>query len=208
MPPTFDRKGFVTAYKEAFAGPPYFESYTDQQAEEVLDLNDRDGLVMYASKGGELIGFGCALPFYKSPEDVQSFLHSLEETGDIPAGFDYRNSWYMSELGVLNKYRGVGAAWELVMQRMISISHAGGQQFFMRTAAIGSHSAPMYVKCGATPLMRLQDVSAEEQVTENASESLHRIYLWGDTLVSAAKIKQIKEKRVDYPPFESPEPLD
>ena len=208
MPPTFDRQGFIDAYKEAFEGPPYNESYTDQEvADEILDPHDRDGLVMYATKGGKLIGFGCALPFNKSPDEVQKFLMELEESGDVPPEFDYRNAWYMSELGVLNEFRGVGAAWELIMQRMISVAHWGGSQFFMRTAAIGSNSAPMYAKCGAKPLLRLQDVSGTTQATENHTQSLHRIYLWGDSLESAAKIRSIKEER-GYPPFESPDELD
>lgn len=209
MLPTFDRKGFVTAYQEAFAGPPYNEHYTDEEAAAVLDMNHRDGLVMYASHRGKLIGFGCALPFQKSPQAIQNFLTGLEESGDIPAGFDFRNAWYMSELGVLNEYRGVGAAWELVMQRMISISHAGGWQFFMRTAAIGSHSAPMYEKCGAKPLLRIQDLTGTSEAKENQTLSLHRIYLWGDTVACAAEIRKIKESsEKSYPPFESPDELD
>lgn len=208
MAPTFNRQGFIDAYKEAFEGPPYNERYTDQEvADEILDLHDRDGLVMYATKSGKLIGFGCALPFNKSPDEVQKFLQDLEESGDLPQEFDYRNSWYMSELGVLNEFRGVGAAWELIMQRMISVAHLGGSQFFMRTAAIGSNSAPMYAKCGAKPLLRLQDVSDTLQATENLTQSLHRLYLWGDTSVSAARIRAIKEER-GYPPFDSPDLLD
>lgn len=207
MPVTFDRKGFVDAYKEAFAGPPYFETYTSEQASEVFDLNDRDGLVMYATKGGKLIGFGCALPFNKSPKRIQEFLRDLDSRGDIPAEFDYEKSWYMSELGVLNAFRGVGAAWELILQRMTSMMHMGGAQYFMRTAAIGSNSAPMYHKCGAQPLMRLQDVSETEEANENQTQSDHRIFLWGNMQEAAAKIRTIKAEK-GYPPFESPDPLD
>lgn len=208
LEPTFDRKGFISAYKEAFGGPPYYEDYTDQEVvDEVLEPHLRDGLVMYAAKGGKLIGFGCALPFDKSPDEVQKFLMELEESGDMPQEFDYRNSWYMSELGVLNEYRGVGAAWELVMHRMLTLAHRGGDQFFMRTAAIGSMSAPMYARCGATPLLRLQDVSASVQATENHTQSLHRIYLWGNSSDSAAKIRTIKDEK-GYPPFASAGELD
>lgn len=76
-------------------------------------------------QGGSLVGFGCAMPFDKAPADVREFIEGLDEKGRIPTEFEYRRAWYMSELGVLNDYRGLGAAWELVKQRMRTVDWKG-----------------------------------------------------------------------------------
>lgn len=61
------------------------------------------------------------------------------------------------------------------------IAH-GCNQYFMRTASVGSNSMPMYMKSGAIPVSQQQDVSSTEQATENHTQSLQRIYLWGDCM--------------------------
>lgn len=204
--PFFPQRAFIEAYQEAFSGPPYFEDYSMEQVlEEVLIPHLRDGMVMYATEHSKLIGFGCALPFNKTPDDVQEFLEGLHQEGDLPKEFDHRRAWYMSELGVLNAYRGVGAAWELVRHRMYSMSHRGARQFFMRTAATGSNSMPMYIKCGAQPLDQLQDISGSAQATENHTRSLKRVYLWGNCLEAAAKIGAIQKEK-GYIPFATDTP--
>lgn len=55
-------------------------------------------------------------------------------------------------------------------------------QYFMRTASVGSNSMPMYMKSSAIPVSQQQDVSSTEQATENHTQSLQRIYLWGDCM--------------------------
>lgn len=205
VPSAFNEQEFINAYKEAFGGPPYYETYSDEEvADEILRPHLRDGIVMYVADRGKLIGFGCALPFNKAPDDVREFLEGLHQADKLPAEFDHRNAWYMSELGVLNAYRGVGAAWELVRHRMYSMSRYGAKQFFMRTAWPNSLSMPMYIKCGAKPLAQIQDISSSTQVTENSSQSHMRVYLWGDTLASATKIGTIQDEK-GYIPFASSE---
>ena len=116
-PQTLDISGFISTYKEAFGGPPYFEEYTD-----------------------------CEI------------------------------------------YEGV-------------IAH-GCNQYFMRTASVGSNSMPMYMKSGAIPVSQQQDVSSTEQATENHTQSLQRIYLWGDCMASARKIEEIRHQQ-NYPLLDS-----
>lgn len=210
------RDGFVAAYKEAFGGPPYNEEYTtDQVLEEVWYPHLDNGLVMIVTdekRNGKLVGFGCALPFRKSPDDVKEFLEGLKAGGHLPDQFDHRSSWYMSELGVLNEYRGNGAAYELVLQRMRSMDHFGADQYFMRTAAENSLSKPMYLKIGSQELSVLQDVSNTDQVVEKHSASHQRVYLWGDSRKATANIERIREEQgylPFLPPFDlSPEPLE
>lgn len=199
-------KDFVSAYKEAFGGAPYFETYSDDEViKEVWQPHMEYGIIMIVTdeeKGGKLVGFGCAMPFAYAPDDVKKFLMKLEAEGKLPREFDHRNSWYMSELGVLNDYRGLGAAWELVKQRMRSVDHSGADQFFMRTAAEGSLSKPMYIKMGSKELADLQDVSNTGQVLENKSQADHRVYLWGDVRSVARHIDEIQNAR-GYIPFDT-----
>ena len=74
------------------------------------------------------------------------------------------------------------------------IAH-GCNQYFMRTASVGSNSMPMYMKSGAIPVSQQQDVSSTEQATENHTQSLQRIYLWGDCMASARKIEEIRHQK-------------
>lgn len=202
-PQTLDVSGFISTYKEAFGGPPYFEEYTDREIYEgVITPHMEDGVVVYATDNETLIGFGCAIPFNHSPDDVQEFLGSLSKSGRLPRSFDYESSWYMSELGVRCSYRGMGIAWELVRLRMLQVIAHGCSQYFMRTASVGSNSMPMYMKSGAIPVSQQQDVSSTEQATENHTQSLQRIYLWGDCMASARKIEEIRYQK-NYPLLDS-----
>lgn len=49
-PQTLDISGFISTYKEAFGGPPYFEEYTDCEIYEgVIAPHMKDGVVVYAT---------------------------------------------------------------------------------------------------------------------------------------------------------------
>ena len=143
------------------SGPPYFEEYTDCEIYEgVIAPHMKDGVVVYATDSETLIGFGCAIPFNRSPDDVQEFLSNLSKDGRLPRSFDYKNAWYMSELGVRCSYRGMGIAWELVRLRMLQVIAHGCSHYFMRTASVESNSMPMYMKSGAIPVSQQQGVSS------------------------------------------------
>lgn len=202
-----DQKQFIAMYQEAFAGSPYFETYTPEQVlEEVLLPHLRDGIVMAIQdleKGGKLVGFGCALPFEKSPNDVKEFLEGLHLSGHLDEDFEYQRAWYMSELGVLEEYQGLGAAYELVLQRMRSLDHLGADQYFMRTDAEKSNSYHMYVKIGSRRINVLQDITGSDQDVENHTRSLQRVYLWGDSRHATHAIERIKTEN-GYIPFLPP----
>ena len=104
--------------------------------------------------------------------------------------------------GVRCSYRGMGIAWELVRLRMLQVIDRGYTQYFMRTASVGSNSIPMYMKSGSIPVSQQQDVSSTEQATENHTQSLQRVYLWGDCMESARKIEEIRHQK-NYPLLDS-----
>lgn len=173
-----DKDGFVAAYKEAFAGPPYFEHYAEAEVlEEVWYPHRRDGIVILAHDDLQVVGFGCAVPVLKAPADVQEFL-DVHEDDTFPAELD--RTWYMSELGVLESHRRRGIGYELVRQRMLAINKRGDTHYVFRTAAEGSNSIHLYQKIGAIELPDLQDVSKSEQVQVQGSQSTARVYLYGD----------------------------
>lgn len=152
-------------------------------------------IVTDESAAGKMVGFGCAMPFGKAPADVRGFLEQLANQNRLPAQFDYQNAWYMSELGVADSYLRRGAAWELVKQRMVLINRTGASQFFMRTAATGSNSKPMYLKMGSHELADLHDTRGPEQSTPSQSPSDHRVYLWGNVRETASNIARIQNER-------------
>lgn len=194
--------GFIAAYINAFAGPPYFETYGIEEVyEEVLLPHLRDGVVVVmldSQRDFKVVGFGCAMPFDKSPDDVKEHLECLHRDGALADGFDHRQAWYMSELGVLEQYRGHGIGYEMVLQRTRLLEELGASQFFMRTAAEGSNSKHMYLKIGAQPIAGQQDVSSTDQATENHTQSLERVYLWGDCQPTTQNIERIKAEH-GYP---------
>lgn len=172
------RDGFVKVYQEAFAGPPYYEHYTeDEVIEDVWKPHVGDGIIVLAVNNDEVVGFGCAKPLAKSPNEIQDFAVQKREAEMLP--FDLQNTWYMSELGVAAAYRGKKIGYELIKHRLSRISELDGIFYILRTAAEGSNSLHMYRKIGSIELQGTQSVSATDQVVINKSKSSERIYLYG-----------------------------
>lgn len=173
--PSTRRDGFVNAYKEAFGGPPYFETYsTEEVVEDIWLPHVKDGIVVLALDDERVVGFGCAMPVLKSPLDVREFLASQQRD------FSIDKTWYMSELGVVESHRRRGLGYALVKHRLLTISHRGDTTYVFRTAAEGSNSIHLYRKIGAVELNDRQDVSVSDQVQVNGSQSAERVYLYGD----------------------------
>lgn len=187
---------FVAAYIKVFAGDPYFEKYEFEEVfNDILGTHLRDGIVVGVldlSRDNKLIGFGCALPFEKCPDDVKGFLEDQAQAGNLPADFNFRQAWYMSELGVLKEYREQGIALDIVKQRARLLRERGCQQYFMRTAAKRSKSKSLYLKAGSREIGVIQDVSQTNQATENMTQSLERVYLWGDCDYVVMAVDQIR----------------
>lgn len=172
-------EGFVEVYKEAFAGPPYFEAYTTEEVmDEVWTPHVNDGISIIALDGLKVVGLGCALPVEKAPDDVQQFIQERRKENVLPVDGD--KTWYMSELGVLESHRGHGIGTALVRKRLETICEVGDSHFVFRTAAEGSNSIRIYQRAGAVALTTKQDLSDSEQVTINGSQSTDRVYLYGD----------------------------
>lgn len=181
------RTGFVTAYQETFGGAPYFEHYTEGEvATGVWEPHTARGIVILALQAEQVIGFGCALPLRVAPSDVQEFLRERRAAGEFPA--DFATTWYMSEMGVLEPFRRNGIGKCLIRERLAVISRMGDTHYVLRTAAIGSNSAHLYLRLGAAELADRQDVSALDQVQINQSQSTKRSYLYGSCAGALARL--------------------
>ncbi|MES2994940.1 MAG: GNAT family N-acetyltransferase [Patescibacteria group bacterium] len=138
-------KDFVKAFREVFAGPPYFERHTRRYVrKQVWTPHLERGLIVLAYSGSEVAGFGCAIPLLDSlAAEIPEFLQAR--------GFDAdpKRTWYMSELGVLEAYRGKGIGARLVLNRLLRIRALGGTHYCLITASEGSNSEHLYRKIGA-----------------------------------------------------------
>ena len=177
-----DIDGFIKVYREAFAGHPYYEEYTVDQARAVWDEHFQHGRIILAKHGGKVIGLGCSVALSKAPQDVQDFLADMKVKGYLPDDFTPDAAWYMSELAVSEEYRNQGIAYELVRHRLIDVSHGRSAYYVMRTDSMESNSMHLYLRVGAETIPELQDVSDGDQVKENGSKSTVRIYLFGKSV--------------------------
>lgn len=192
--------GFIKVYKEAFGGEPYFEVYSDDDVREIWDEHMADGRIILAKDeeaNGKVVGFGCSLPLHHAPQNVQDFLARCMERGLLPADFSFENTWYMSELGVLEDYRKRGIAYELVRHRLIDVSHSGKRYYIMRTADERSNSRHLYEQLGALVVSEKHDVSDTEQVQEQLSQSVFRVYLYGNSRDALHALAQKLPDEVD-----------
>ncbi|HEU4984711.1 MAG TPA: GNAT family N-acetyltransferase [Nitrososphaera sp.] len=171
-----DRLGFARVYREAFAGEPWYETYTDAEVLiDVWDTHINSGAIVLARDGGKVVGLGCAQPLTKASPDVQEFLASASSFTADPAA-----TWYMSELAVDDAYRRQGIGKELVRHRLLVASHQRATHFTFRTAIHGSNSLRLYRELGADELAERQDMSHNNQVLVNGSHSTERVYMHGE----------------------------
>lgn len=175
-----DEQDFIRAYKEAFGGKPYFESHSVNEVADILHLHLTDGVVIVDREGGLLAGFGCAVPLQSAPGEVREYMQEQIASGSLPTDFNSNEAWYMSELGVVEDFRGKGLAYKLVQHRLAAIADQGGKYYFMRTAAEESNSRHLYEEIGAQRMTAEQDVSESEEVVSSQSQSTRRIFLYGE----------------------------
>ena len=135
---------FIAAFLEVFAGPPYYEQYSRSDAKRIWSRHAKRGIISLAYHEEELAGFGCALPL---SDPYVSEIRKLLCAHDCAV--DPRRTWYMSELGVVPAYRGLGVGSMLIRKRLERIRSLGGNRYCLMTALVGSQSEPLYRKIGA-----------------------------------------------------------
>lgn len=162
--------GFAAVYKEAFGGPPYFETYTDEQIRSGVWEPHIPECVIVAEKP-EVVGLACchAILAYTEPS-IRSFLLTQE----LP--FDPREGIYMSELAVRTEERQQGLGEALIRARFRWAKKHGFRFYLLRTAASRSNSERLYVHLSAKRTAFTQNIAQDSIVTA----STERIFLWGE----------------------------
>ena len=122
------RAAFAGAYQTVFSDPPYNERFYPSEAQSVLrqHLETPGSIVLLAVRGiAQVVGFGLAVPAV-ARGDV-----SRELQGLLPV----RRSIYMSELGVLSRYRKGGLGQQLVKLRLSLMDPTRYDHIVLRTSA-------------------------------------------------------------------------
>ena len=135
------RAAFAGAYQTVFSDPPYNERFYPSEAQAVLrhHLETPGHIVLLAVKGiAQVVGFGLAVPAH-----LQGAV-SRELQGLLPV----RRSIYMSELGVLRRYRKTGLGSQLVQLRLSIMDRSRYDHVVLRTSASRDGAYEMFMRLG------------------------------------------------------------
>jgi len=132
---------FTTAYQAIFAGDPYFEAFSKQEAETIYDSLTRipgNITIIAVDASGGIAGFGIAVPL------TFNISVSQELTGLIPLP----HTMYFAELGVQNNCRGRGLGRALIKARLDLIDTDRYSHVVLRVASEKNPSYDMYLSMG------------------------------------------------------------
>lgn len=134
------RPSFVGAYQTIFSEPPYSELFYPYEAEGVLarTLQTPDHIALLAVRGITVVGFGFAVPL----------AHRKDVAREVQGLLPIQPTYYLSELGMLNKVRGLGLGGELIRLRLEMINRAKYSHVLLRTSATRHAGYDMYLKRG------------------------------------------------------------
>lgn len=150
------KHNYIELYKEIFSKAPYFEVFTNKEAEEVYQLSLLDSTIsLLAIKDNQLIGF--ALGIQLSIHNDEKFKNIIKEY------FNLDKVLYNAELGVLPEYRGLGIGSTLINKRILFAKKIGYKTICMKTKKEGSMSISLYKKMGFKILEGVEEVSTTEK---------------------------------------------
>lgn len=105
--------GELTAlYNEVFGGPPYFESFSDEEVVAEFTNYLENGFVSIARSQGKIIGFEGTCR-----ASASSVAGIIEQQG-----LDPNSLWYFGDLGVSEEFRRKGIGREMTKQRLAKLS--------------------------------------------------------------------------------------
>jgi len=158
------KTSYIKIYKNIFSKAPYFEIFTNKEAEEVYQLSLLDSTIsLLAIKDNKIIGF--ALGIQLSIHNDEKFKTLIREY------FNINKVLYNAELGVLPEYRGLGIGSKLVDERMLFAKNMGYETICMRTKKEGSMSISLYQKLGFEILEGFEEISTtKKNILENKKD--------------------------------------
>lgn len=135
------RASFVGAYQTIWSEPPYNEEFYPYEAEAVLrrQLQSDGNITLLAVRGlSTVVGFGFAVPLKARPEVARHM------QGLLPA----EHTFYLSELGVLKGYRGLGLGRAMINARLGGIDTHVHTHALLRTSASRHAGYDLYLAMG------------------------------------------------------------
>jgi ribosomal protein S18 acetylase RimI-like enzyme len=147
------RGGFIGAYQTIFSGHPYYERFYPSEAEGIWQklTSTPQNISLVATRGiDEVLGFGIGIPL-TAKEPV-----AKELTGLVPIP----HTFYLAELGVMEKWRGKAIGRALVRQRLRHIDTHRYSHAVLRVATNHTSSIAMYRALGFEEMGVYMEVSA------------------------------------------------
>jgi GNAT superfamily N-acetyltransferase len=131
--------GFIKTYKEAFAGPPYFESFEDEEVMTIFrELVFNSGSVCLLIEEEEVFGLAGGYALNNEPEIASIFGRFFPEIKP-------ERIFYFAELAVQKEYRRCGYGSELIKNLSQSALFTACLQ---RTQAEGSNALNIFQNQG------------------------------------------------------------
>ena len=130
-------EGFVAAYREIFAGPPYEEDFSEQDARAIYDrLTTAPGHITLVVVGEDarVVALAVAIPLSQGGQVAQ------ELSGLVPR----RHTMYLAELGVRPEVRGQKLGKMLVKMRLDLIDRDRYSHVVLRVVDGRTSSFEMY----------------------------------------------------------------
>lgn len=130
------RAGFVKAYRDVFARPPYEEAFSEEEASGVWDALVRaaNHITFVVEDAGEVVAFASAIPLSADGPVARAL------AGLVPV----RDTMYLAELGVLPEYRDRGLARLLVKARLKAMDPARFTHVVLRAVEGKNEALAMY----------------------------------------------------------------
>lgn len=147
------RGGFIGAYQTIFSGHPYYERFYPSEAEGIWHklTATPNNVSLVATRGiDEVVGFGIGIPL-TAKEPV-----AKELTGLVPIP----HTFYLAELGVLDRWRGRQVGRTLVRERLRYIDPNRFSHAVLRVSTNHAASIAMYRAMGFDEMGVYMEVSA------------------------------------------------
>ncbi len=151
---------FKRVYR-VFSGPPYNETYTEEELEEIFKEYQEKGYMYGAYNGEECVGL-IALERGAKP--------------DQPVKFEDKDVMYLADVAVLNNYRRNGIGNQLMLYGVMQSKILGYRKLYMRTLAKGSMSYNIALRMGFKLIPNTFQI-VEKERTNGKVEAMQNIFL-------------------------------
>lgn len=162
------RAAFAGAYQAVWADPPYGERWFPDEAEGVLrrNLQVHDSQTLLAVReSGVVAGFAMGCPVQAFPVVVR------EIRGLLPI----EHTFYFSELGVLEQYRGAGLGRQMLDLRLAALNREKYPNVLLRLSSQRNRTYEMYRRLGFEDTGVYTEVASRRD--DGTTRTDRRVYL-------------------------------